>query len=131
EPLPVDDLSALIRRALEVVGATAYFGEPAIELLATHADGDARRALNLVEAVVDHLHSGPAPVTEPLTAEALAGLLERRLPRYDRAGEEHFNHISALHKAVRGSDVEGALYWLARMLDGGEDPLYLARRIVR
>jgi putative ATPase len=58
-------------------------------------------------------------------------VLARRLPRYDKSGEEHFNLISALHKAVRGSDVEGVLYWLARMLDGGEDPLYLARRMVR
>ena len=58
-------------------------------------------------------------------------MLERRLARYDKSGEEHYNLISALHKAVRGSDVEGALYWLARMIDGGEDPLYLARRVVR
>jgi len=58
-------------------------------------------------------------------------VLERPLPKYDKAGEEHFNLISALHKAVRGSDVEGSLYWLARMLAGGEDPLYLARRLVR
>src|SRR5690606_15659341 len=90
EPLAIDDITALIRRALEVVEATSYFDTPAIALLAAQADGDARRALNLVEAIVDHLRNTQAARAEPLTAERLAALLERRLPRYDRAGEEHF-----------------------------------------
>jgi putative ATPase len=72
-----------------------------------------------------------APPTEAISADLVESVLERRLARYDKAGEEHFNLISALHKAVRGSDVEGALYWLARMIDGGEDPMYLSRRVVR
>ena len=65
------------------------------------------------------------------SADLVESVLEHRVARYDKTGEEHFNLISALHKAVRGSNVEGALYWLARMIDGGEDPMYLARRVVR
>lgn len=105
--------------------------EEAIEALITFADGDARRALNALEAVLDHLerHGGDRPV--PVTRALVEEVLSRRLPRYDKSGEEHFNLISALHKAVRGSDPQGALYWLARMIAGGEDPLYLARRVVR
>ena len=71
------------------------------------------------------------PTPKTLSADFVESVLERRLARYDKAGEEHYNLISALHKAVRGSDVEGALYWLARMVEGGEDPMYLARRVVR
>ena len=67
----------------------------------------------------------------PVSREALVSVLEKPLPSYDKSGDQHFNIISALHKAVRGSDVEGSLYWLARMLAGGEDPLYIARRLVR
>jgi len=104
--------------------------DEAIAILATHADGDARRALNATEAVWRHLGS-LASVENPVSGEVVAAALERRLARFDKSGEEHFNQISALHKAVRGSDVEGALYWLARMLAGGEDPMYLLRRIVR
>src|SRR5690606_28181411 len=66
-----------------------------------------------------------------ITAELVTEVLERRLAQYDKSGEQHYNVISALHKAVRGSDVDGALYWLARMIEGGEDPLYIARRVVR
>ena len=107
------------------------FADEAIDLLVVHADGDARTALNATDAVLDHATSvSPAP-KQPISADLIRSVLERRLPQYDKAGEEHFNIISALHKAVRGSDVEGALYWLARMIDGGEDPLYIARRVVR
>ncbi|MCH7717795.1 MAG: replication-associated recombination protein A [Gemmatimonadetes bacterium] len=105
--------------------------DDALELLVRHADGDARRALNVTEAVLEHAASLSPPPTAPVAAEVVQSVLERRLPQYDKGGEEHFNIISALHKAVRGSDVEGALYWLARMIDGGEDPLYIARRVVR
>src|SRR5204862_8320872 len=92
--------------------------------------GDARRALNGLEAVVNHVaHVSRVPV--PVSREVVLSVLEKPLPMYDKSGEQHFNIISALHKAVRGSDVEGSLYWLARMLAGGEDPLYIARRLVR
>jgi len=95
-----------------------------------YAQGDARRALNGLEAVLDHVtHVSRVPF--PVSREAVLSVLEKPLPAYDKSGEQHFNLISALHKAVRGSDAEGSLYWLARMLAGGEDPLYVARRLVR
>src|SRR5207244_8896257 len=100
-----------------------------IDLLVTHAQGDARRALNTLEALLKHIHASRIP--HPASRDIVQQVLEKPLPVYDKAGEQHFNLISALHKAVRGSDADGALYWLARMLAGGEDPLYLARRLVR
>jgi putative ATPase len=105
--------------------------EDALDLLVTVADGDARRALNLLEAIDAHIGADVSRFTSHVSREVLEDILAKRLPKYDKGGEEHFNVISALHKAVRGSDVEGALYWLARMLEGGEDPLYVARRVVR
>jgi putative ATPase len=104
--------------------------DDAVELLARHADGDARRALNATEAVLDHLaraRRGAAPVT----AAEVAAVLERRIAQYDKVGEQHYNLMSALHKSVRGSDADAALYWYARMVEGGEDLLYVARRVVR
>ena len=101
----------------------------AVEMLTRHADGDARRALNATEALWQHVAAGSA--TPVVDADLVESVLARRMARYDKSGEEHFNLISALHKAVRGSDVEGALYWLARMIEGGEDPMYLSRRVVR
>jgi putative ATPase len=86
--------------------------------------------LNTLEAVVKHV-SNLSPLPSPVSGEVIRQVLEKPLPVYDKAGEQHFNLISALHKAVRGSDPDGALYWLARMLAGGEDPLYIARRLVR
>ena len=98
-------------------------------LLLHHAQGDARRALNTLEAVLKHLNASPIP--RPASPDVIRQVLEKPLPVYDKGGEQHYNLISALHKAVRGSDADGALYWLARMLAGGEDPLYIARRLVR
>lgn len=89
------------------------------------ADGDGRYLLTMSEVLFD------LPAGETLDVQGLAGVLQRRAPAYDKSREEHYNLISALHKSVRGSDPDAALYWLARMLNGGEDPLYLARRIVR
>jgi putative ATPase len=89
------------------------------------ADGDGRYLLTMTETL---FALPPEPV---LDVQGLAGVLQRRAPAYDKSREEHYNLISALHKSVRGSDPDAALYWLARMLNGGEDPLYLARRIVR
>ena len=103
--------------------------EDAMDALVRHAQGDARRALNTLEALLQHVHVSRVPF--PVSRNTVDQVLERPLPAYDKAGEQHFNLISALHKAVRGSDVDGALYWLARMLAGGEDPLYIARRLVR
>ncbi len=133
EPLGPEHLRALLGRALELVAreGARLLAEEAIEALITFADGDARRALNALEAVLDHLERHPGDRPVPATRALVEEVLSRRLPRYDKSGEEHFNLISALHKAVRGSDPQGALYWLARMIAGGEDPLYVARRVVR
>ncbi|MGD2045837.1 MAG: replication-associated recombination protein A [Gemmatimonadota bacterium] len=98
----------------------------ALEFIAVAADGDARRALGVVEAAARLVGEG-GTVDLASAKEAL----QHRFATYDKGGEEHYNLISALHKSVRGSDPDGALYWLARMIDGGEDPLYIARRLVR
>jgi putative ATPase len=98
--------------------------------IASFANGDARAAYNTLELCVRSAKSGPDDALH-ITAELLEDVLQRKLLRYDKSGEEHFNLISALHKSVRNSDPDAALYWLARMLESGEDPLYLARRMVR
>ena len=136
EPLTEASVRAIVERGLDVAGrekgerGSVRLEDGALGLLVRYADGDARVALNGLEAVVDHVSRAP-DVQLPVNREVLEAVLARRMPRYDKAGEEHYNLISALHKAVRGSDVEGALYWLARMITGGEDPLYVARRLVR
>jgi putative ATPase len=141
EPLSADAIRAIVSRgwlklARETGAALPELGSDALELLVRHADGDARRALNATEALLQHVArrggeraNGAPPLV--LMAEEVARVLERRIAHYDKSGEQHYNLISALHKAVRGSDVEGALYWFARMVDGGEDVLYIARRVVR
>ena len=100
--------------------------DEALDFIATAADGDARRALGVLEAAAGLVGAGGR-----LGLEAAREALQHRFATYDKGGEEHYNLISALHKAVRGSDPDGALYWLARMIDGGEDPLFLARRLMR
>lgn len=134
EPLTTDHLVTILRRALvdEEHGLGSMnvdAADDALAALAVHASGDARVALNLLEQV-----AGLLPVVDGhrrLDRRALEGLIERRALRYDKAGEEHYNLISALHKSIRNSDADAALYWLARMIESGEDPLYLARRLVR
>jgi putative ATPase len=100
--------------------------EDALLALVQAADGDLRAALNLLEWAVASLGTG-----DPLTSESVARAAGRRPPAYDRTGDGRYQAISALHKSVRGSDPNAALYWLARMVDGGEDPVYLARRLIR
>ena len=133
EPLDDAHLGAIVRRAIEHTGCemrdAGCVGPEGVEALVAYAQGDARRALNGLEAVLQHIHA--SRISHPASREVVLSVLERPLPAYDKSGEQHFNLISALHKAVRGSDVEGSLYWLARMLAGGEDPLYVARRVVR
>jgi putative ATPase len=131
EPLKPNTVADLSRRALadreRGLGARCLsITDEALDRLARSADGDARRALNALETAA-HLVSDGATID----VEHIESALQRRFARYDKSGEEHYNLISALHKAVRGSDADAALYWLARMLDGGEDPMYLARRLVR
>ena len=131
EALSPADLAALLDRALSdrergLGGRGLVLDDEARALLAREADGDARRALNALEAAAEALPDGAT-----ITREAAQEALQKRFARYDKGGEEHFNLISAYHKALRGSDPDGALYWLARMIDGGEDPLYIARRTIR
>ena len=135
EPLRDEHIRLLIERAIEKSGAGKrekgdVLSVEAVDALIFYAQGDGRRVLNALEAVLDHVtHASRTPF--PISRELVLSVLEKPLPAYDKSGEQHFNLISALHKAVRGSDVEGSLYWLARMLAGGEDPLYVARRLVR
>ena len=131
EPLSPVDIAVVLRRALtdteRGLGEWALSApDDALQWLAVESDGDARRALNILEAAAEHAGKGAT-----LTKELLRDALQRRVARYDKSGEEHYNLISAYHKALRGSDPQGALYWLARMIDGGEDPLYIARRTIR
>jgi putative ATPase len=120
-----DALEQIVSRAEAVLGRTLPLDADARTALRAIADGDGRYLLNLVEVLADL----PAePVIDP---GALSEIVQRRMPLYDKAQEGHYNLISALHKALRGSDTDAALYWLARMLAGGEDPRYIARRLVR
>jgi putative ATPase len=106
-----------------------------LEIIARYAQGDCRAALNALEMLVESARASGEPSAGTgeiaLTRVRLEAVFEGRLPEYDRDGEGHFNLISALHKSVRGSDPDASLYWLARMLEGGEDPLYIARRLLR
>lgn len=123
KPLTEEEIFGLLERALPVVKIGA-----ALELLrqiATYANGDARTALNILELAAAAAKDGE------LTREAIEDTLQRKTLLYDKSGEEHFNLISALHKSVRSSDVDAALYWLGRMLESGEDRMYIARRLVR
>ena len=127
QPLTHDDLEAIIQRALEV-HALPPLASAALDRLVAFADGDARRLLNTLETL------GIAARQEKqsqITDDWLLKVLGERMRRYDKGGEQFYDTISALHKSVRGSDPDAALYWLVRMLDGGADPKYMARRLVR
>ena len=119
-------LARLLGRAEDHLGRSLPLTETAREMLLAMADGDGRYLLNTVEALTDL-----ASDREALDETALTRLLQRRAPAYDKDREAHYNLISALHKSLRGSDADAALYWLARMLAGGEDPLFIARRLIR
>jgi putative ATPase len=121
-------IEALLARAETNAKRNLPLTADAREALISMADGDGRGAINLAE---DVLLAVPATAKSPLDREALVKLVQRRAPLYDKSQDGHYNLISALHKSVRGSDPDAALYWLARMLAGGEDPLYIARRLVR
>ena len=128
EPLSQAELGELFQRARQVACPDLGFEDDARDRLTGFADGDARRLLNLVEQVTTAATTaGVNPVTPAFIDEALS----RNLRRFDKGGEAFYDQISALHKAVRGSDPDAALYWLCRMLDGGAEPLYMGRRLVR
>ena len=123
KPLTEDEILLLLERALPVVKISAP--EDLLRQIATYSSGDARSALNVLELAAAASKDGL------LTREVIEDTLQRKTLLYDKAGEEHFNLISALHKSVRSSDVDAALYWLGRMLASGEDRMYIARRLVR
>jgi putative ATPase len=118
-------LEMLLQRAEAFYGQKLPLTEDARASLRAMADGDGRYLLNLVEEL------SSVKAAKPLDPAGLVGAVQRRMPLYDKSREEHYNIISALHKSIRGSDPDAALYWLARMLVGGEQPLYIARRLVR
>jgi putative ATPase len=118
-------LEELLVRAEKDTGRTLPLKPDARAALRAMADGDGRYLLNMVEAVLT------SPDEPLLDTRALTAIVQRRVPLYDKSQEGHYNLISALHKSLRGSDTDAALYWLARMLAGGEDPRYIARRLVR
>jgi putative ATPase len=123
KPLTEDEILTLLRRALPVLKIGAP--DDLLRQIATYANGDARTALNILELAAAASQNGE------LSRQAIEDTLQRKTLLYDKAGEEHFNLISALHKSVRSSDVDAALYWLGRMLESGEDRMYIARRLVR
>jgi putative ATPase len=134
-PLQRDQLLVILNRALKDVERglgkfTVKVEANLLEHIAAMADGDARIALNALEMTVMTTPPDRNRVRS-LTVKTLEGVMERRVLLYDKNGEEHYNLISALHKSLRGSDPDAALYWLGRMLEAGEDPLYIARRMVR
>ncbi|HSJ14718.1 MAG TPA: replication-associated recombination protein A [Longimicrobiales bacterium] len=128
--LATEDVAVLVRRALAddergLGGQRLAAHDDAIELIAAEADGDARRALNALEAAATLAGPG-GEITVDIAREAI----QLRFARFDKGGEEHFNLLSAYHKSLRGSDADGALYWMARMIEGGQDPMTLFRRAI-
>ena len=130
EPLSVEDLVSVLRRALEDtergLAGKVSADDDVLRAVAHATDGDARRALTALETAASLLGEGAE-----LTAELLPDALQRKVLHYDKSGEEHYNLISALHKSVRNSDVDASLYWVTRMMEAGEDGNYIARRLIR
>ena len=134
-PLTTPQIVDLLRRAMSdkergLGNENVEASDEVLFRIASYANGDARSAYNTIDLAARSAKPG-ASGARVVTRELLEDVLQRKLLRYDKAGEEHYNLISALHKSVRNSDPDAALYWLARMLESGEDPLYLARRLVR
>ena len=133
KPLEVKDIIKLLQNALRNPNGfgklTVKISEQEIKAIAKFANGDARTALNTLEMAVLNGHKTGNMIA--VTMDGLGQLITQKSVLYDKDGEEHYNIISALHKSMRNSDVDAAIYWLSRMLEGGEDPLYIARRLVR
>jgi putative ATPase len=132
QPLSEDRIGALLRRALEdkergLGNMNLTADDDALQLIASYSSGDVRSAYNTLEVAAQLADQASHHIDKSLASEAI----QQRVLTYDKSGEEHYNLISALHKSVRNSDPDAALYWLARMFAAGEDPLYLARRVVR
>jgi putative ATPase len=124
EKLTKDDIENILKRTLKIINSKKLrIGDSTIRLISNLSNGDARMAINTLEACIAASNN----ISEKLVKE----ILQKTHLLYDKTGEEHYNIISALHKSMRGGDANAALYWLARMIEGGEDPLYIARRLVR
>jgi putative ATPase len=133
--LTSEEIVELLRRALAdpemgLGRENLEVADGVLEQIAAFADGDARAAYNTIEALVRAAAPGPDERRQ-ITEQSLSATLQRKFLHYDKSGEEHYNIISALHKSVRNSDADATLYWLARILESGEDPMYVARRLVR
>jgi len=131
ERLSIESLKAIVKRALEdrergIGELKIKITDDVIEAIAACSDGDARKALTLLELAADFVGK-----SNSVTHEVLKNIMQRSFSLYDKTGDEHYNLISALHKTIRGGDPDASLYWLARMLHGGEDPMYIIRRLVR
>lgn len=124
-PLELEDILLVLQRGLAALGEGLSIEQGSLEMIARQADGDARKALNLLELAADLAEQGE------ITDATLEEVLQASLRRFDKGGDLFYDQISALHKAVRGSSPDAALYWFCRMLDGGCDALYIARRVVR
>ena len=129
--LEPQDLQDVLTRGMEELGPGLEIDEASLSLIALQADGDARKALNLLELASDLALESEQGGPRKITAAILEEVLQASLRRFDKGGDLFYDQISALHKAVRGSSPDAALYWFCRMLDGGCDPLYIARRVVR
>jgi putative ATPase len=137
QPLTEDQIVLLLRRALndrerglgvpKLGQLNLSASDDVLKIIATYTSGDARSAYNVLEVAAELVPKGSNEITDAIVRDAL----QKRILLYDKSGEEHYNLISALHKSVRNSDPDAALYWLGRMLEAGEDPLYVARRVVR
>ena len=135
-PLQPSEIEVILKRALEnkergLGNVPITVPEEVLRQLAVYANGDARIALNILELALSLSQDRTADRTRVLTTADLESAMQRKILQYDKTGEEHYNLISALHKSMRNSDPDASLYWLGRMLEGGEDPVYIARRMVR
>src|SRR5438270_10480612 len=129
-PLTQGDIGAVVDRALldegrGLGGMNLKIDDDAREMITREADGDARRALTVLEASADHVGEGGR-----ITVQVARDAMQKRFAVHDKSGEVHFNMLSAFHKSLRGSDPQGALYWMARMIEGGEDPMTICRRSI-
>ena len=136
KPLTEDQIVLLLRRAMKdsergVGEMKLSADDDVLRLIAAYSSGDARSAYNVLEVAAALATNDKSASPKEITAEIIRDALQKRVLLYDKAGEEHYNLISALHKSVRNSDPDASLYWLGRMLEAGEDPLYIARRVVR
>jgi putative ATPase len=123
--LNIENLVKILQKIIVAESAEKHFTDGAIRFIASSAGGDSRRAINLLEIALANHHG------KTLDEKSIENVLSTKTLVYDKKGEEHYNLISALHKSLRGSDPQAALYWLARMIESGDDPLYIARRLIR